>query len=415
MLVPVLGDVAHAHETALADGGVGDVLALERDPAARGGLQPGQGVDELGLAVAVDARDADDLARADLEGDVLDGAVLMDLGGDRQVLDGQNLAAGVQWALFHVEIDIAADHHGRKLLRGGVRSLDGADAFALAQDRNAVRDLHDLVELMGDEEDALALGREVLHDLHELFDLLRGQDRRRLVEDEDLVVAVEHFEDLGALLHADGDILDNGVGVDVQAVFFRQVDDLFPRLLLLQEAHFVRLDAEDDVVEDGEAFDQLEVLVDHADAERVGVVRVADLDLAAVLVDLAFLRLIKAEEDAHERRFACAVFTEQGVDLTLFELQGDVVVGDDTGETFCDVEHLDRVLRFQVFRPPSVFMARACEDGNHFIHYTIFVRIKQKVFRFSRFFWKSVQKKCAGRSLHTLGMYLTSGCRSPQR
>ena len=143
------------------------------------------------------------------------------------------------------------------------------------------------------------------------------------------------------------------------------------------------------------------MLVDHADAERVGVVRVADLDLAAVLVDLAFLRLIKAEEDAHERRFACAVFTEQGVDLTLFELQGDVVVGDDTGETFCDVEHLDRVLRFQVFRPPSVFMARACEDGNHFIHYTIFVRIKQKVFRFSRFFWKSVQKKCAGQSLHT--------------
>ena len=113
-------------------------------------------------------------------------------------------------------------------------------------------------------------------------------------------------------------------------------------------------------------------------------------------------RVITAGDAVDERAAdACAVFTEQGVDLTLFELQGDVVVGDDTGETFCDVEHLDRVLRFQVFRPPSVFMARACEDGNHFIHYTIFVRIKQKVFRFSRFFWKSVQKKCAGRSLHT--------------
>ena len=59
----------------------------------------------------------------------------------------------------------------------------------------------------------------LLHDLHELVDLLRGQDGRRLVEDQDLVVAVEHLEDLGALLHADGDVLDERVGVDVQAVF----------------------------------------------------------------------------------------------------------------------------------------------------------------------------------------------------
>ena len=311
----------------------------------------------------------------------------------------------MQRALFHVEIDIAADHHGRKLLRGGVRGLDGADAFALAQDRDAVRDLHDLVELMGDEEDALALGREVLHDLHELFDLLRGQDRRRLVEDEDLVVAVEHFEDLGALLHADGDILDDGVGVDVQAVFFRQVDDLFPRLLLLQEAHFVRLDAEDDVVEDGEAFDQLEVLVDHADAERVGVVRVADLDLAAVLVDLAFLRLVKAEEDAHERRFACAVFTEQGVDLTLFELQGDVVVGDDTGETFCDVEHLDRVLRFQVFSPSFRFYGPRLRGRKPFYPLYYICADKAKSFSFFPVFSeKRTKKVCRPEPAHFLNV-----------
>src|SRR5699024_11518306 len=35
VLVPVLGDVAHAVFGALPDGGVGDVLAAEADPAAR--------------------------------------------------------------------------------------------------------------------------------------------------------------------------------------------------------------------------------------------------------------------------------------------------------------------------------------------------------------------------------------------
>ena len=191
----------------------------------------------------------------------------------------------------------------------------------------------------------------------------------------------------------------------MQAVFFRQVDDLFPRLLLLQEAHFVRLDAEDDVVEDGEAFDQLEVLVDHADAERVGVVRVADLDLAAVLVDLAFLRLVKAEEDAHERRFACAVFTEQGVDLTLFELQGDVVVGDDTGETFCDVEHLDRVLRFQVFSPSFRFYGPRLRGRKPFYPLYYICADKAKSFSvFPVFLEKRTKKVCRPEPAHFLNV-----------
>ena len=355
VLVPVLRDMAHAHETALPDGRVGNILALKRDFAAHGRLQTGQGVDKLRLAVAVDTGDADDLARADTERHVFDGVVLMDLGGDRQVLDGQDLAARLERAFFHVEADVSADHHGRQLLRRGIRGFDRADALALAQDGDAVGDLHDLVQLVGNEEDALALGREILHDLHQLLDLLRRQNGRRLVEDQDLVVAVEHFENFGALLHTDGDILDDRVGIDVQTVFLGQIENLFARVLLLQKAHLVRLNAEDDVVEDREALDQLEVLVHHADAERVRVVRVADLNLAAVLVDLALLRLVQAEQDAHKRRFASAVFAEQGVDFTLFQPQGDVVVGDDSGETFCDVQHLNRVIRFQVLSPSFRF------------------------------------------------------------
>ena len=380
MLVAVLGDVAHAHETALADGCVGDVLALECDLAAHGRLQSGQGINKFRLAVAVDTGDADDLARADAERHVLDGIVLVNLGGDRQMLDRQNLAARLKRALFDMEIDVSADHHSGQFLRRGMRSFDRADALALAQNGDAVGDLHDLVQLVGDKEDALALGREVFHDLHEFLDFLRRQNGRRLVEDQDLVVAVEHFENFGALLHTDGDILNDCIGIDVQTVFLRQRENLFARVLLLQEAHFVRLNAENDVVEDREALDQLEVLMHHADAEFVCVVRVADLDLAAVLVDLALLRLVQTEQDAHERRFARAVFAEQGMNFSLFQLQGNVVVGDDSGETFCDVQHLNRVIRFQVFRPPSVFMARACEDGNHCIQYTINCCINQSYF-----------------------------------
>ena len=62
------------------------------------------------------------------------------------------------------------------------------------------------------------------------------------------------------------------------------------------------------------------MLVHHADAERGGIVRVLDGHDLAVLFDDALLRLIKAEKNRHQRRFSRAVFTEQGVDLALFEL-----------------------------------------------------------------------------------------------
>ena len=86
------------------------------------------------------------------------------------------------------------------------------------------------------------------------------------------------------------------------------------------------------------------MLVDHADAQIVGIVGVVDLDLLPVLADLALLRLIQPEKHAHERGLSRAVFTQKGVDLAFFQLQRDVVVGNDAGEPFGDIQHLDRIL-----------------------------------------------------------------------
>ena len=173
---------------------------------------------------------------------------------------------------------------------------------------------------MGDEEDGLAFAGKLLHRGHQLLDLLWGEHRGRLIEDENFIVAIQHLQNFHALLHADGDILDLGVKVDVQAVALRDLFDLFARLFLLQKAALRRLRAEDDVVEHREHVHQLEVLVHHADAERGGVVRVLDGHDLAVFFDDALFRLVEAEQNRHERRLARAVFTEQGVDLTLFEL-----------------------------------------------------------------------------------------------
>ena len=90
----------------------------------------------------------------------------------------------------------------------------------------------------------------------------------------------------------------------------------------------------------------------HADAEGVGIVGIVDLDFLAVFFDDALLGLIQTEQNAHQGGFACAVLTQQGVDLAPFQLQGDVVVGDDAGKALRDVKHLDCVWTLQPYQPP---------------------------------------------------------------
>ena len=51
--------------------------------------------------------------------------------------------------------------------------------------------------------------------------------------------------------------------------------------------------------------------------------------------------LVKAAEDVHQRRLACTVLAEQGVDLVTAEVEVDVVVLDDPGKPFRDAAELE--------------------------------------------------------------------------
>ena len=111
MLVAVLGYVAHAHYAALTYGNVGYIPAGEGDLAGYGGLKAGKGMDEFGLAVSVNARYADYLACAHLQGCVLYGVVLVYLGGYGKIFYRKDNVAGIGRALFNVKADVAAYHH----------------------------------------------------------------------------------------------------------------------------------------------------------------------------------------------------------------------------------------------------------------------------------------------------------------
>ena len=112
-------------------------------------------------------------------------------------------------------------------------------------------------------------------------------------------------------------------------------------LVVEQNAPAGRLGGEDDVLGHGHHRDEHEVLVHHPDAVPDRVAGGGERDRLAVQEDLAFVCVVEAVDDVHQRRLAGPVLAEQGVHLTAPDVEVDAVVGDDAGEPLRDSANLE--------------------------------------------------------------------------
>ena len=119
------------------------------DSAGDRRAQPQDDLAQLGLPVALDARDGEDLAGAHAQVDVVeqDGAVL----DEADTVQDEPVVPGVGRGLVNGEGDVVADHEAGELGgRGG--GLGGADDAPRRSDGDDVGDLADLAQLVGDED-----------------------------------------------------------------------------------------------------------------------------------------------------------------------------------------------------------------------------------------------------------------------
>ena len=246
-----------------------------------------------------------------------------------------------------------AHHHVCQRLRRGVLCCHVADVLALAEHRHPVGYIHDLMELVGNDDHGLAVGLHVPHDFKETVGLLGSQDGGGLIQNQDVGAAVEHLDDLHSLLFGDGHIVDLLVGVDLEAVFFADAVDFGCSGFQVQLAFFFQ--TQDDVLSSGEHIHQLEVLMDHADAVIKGVLGRGDGDGLAVHQDLTFVREVDAGQHVHQRGLAAAVFSQQRQDLTTVDVQRNTVVGNDFSEPLCNVPQLDCCNSFHEDHPSCRF------------------------------------------------------------
>ena len=335
----VLGHEAHAGVEDLAGAAPHELLPLEPDRAAGPALQAQQGLGELGLAVALHARDAEHLAVADLEVHVVQehDAVVV---GDAEAAHLEGHLAGLGGRLVEVEGDGAAHHEGGELglVGGGVRGPHDPPA---PDHGDAVRDGLDLAELVGDEDDRGPLVPQLAHDAHQLVGLVGGEHGGGLVEHEHLRLPRQRLDDLHALLGADGEVLDDGVGVDVEVEAGGELADRAPGGGEVEEAEGAGLVAEHDVLGDGERRHQHEVLVDHADPRAHGVAGAAEADRGVVQQDLAAVGPVQPVQHVHQRGLARSVLPQQGVDLTGLDHEVDRIVGHEGAEDLRDPSELE--------------------------------------------------------------------------
>ena len=344
--LPVLGDVADARAPPRRGVRPGQRQRRPVQADRAGDLGAGVGITaqdlhQLGLAVAADPGDAQDLARA--HGQV-DAAQPFHPGPVHhpQAGDFQHRGAGPGRRLVHAQQHLAPHHQLGQLLGRGPGGAQRCHHFAPPHDRHVVGDLHDLAQLVGDDDDRLALFAQPAQDAEQVVGLGRGQHAGRLVQDQDVGLAVQRLEDLDPLLVADRQGFHPRVGVHLQLIFRRQPPQLVAGAAQRGAQQHPVLGPQDDVFQDRHVGHQLEVLEHHADPGADRRLAVGDAGVAPADQDVARVGPVKAVEDRHQRRLAGAVFADDAVDRAARHGHGDVAIGLHRAEGLGNPAQLDR-------------------------------------------------------------------------
>ena len=352
VFLPVLRDIADPRAQSLPRCRIADVVAVDVHRPGCGRPQADQCLAELGLPVALHAGHAEDLACPHFERHVVHGRLFL-FAGHREAAHVQHDLARPGRRLANPQLHGPAHHQLGKLgIRRGRRAL--ADDLAAPDDRDRVGDRLHLFQLVRDEYDRPAACPELAHDPEQVLGLARRQHGGGLVQHEHAGLAQQGLDDLYPLLHADREILDVRVGVDVQAVALGEFPDVPAGLPPVEQAEPPgALQPEGDILGHREDRDQHEMLVHHADPGGDRVLGRPDGHGLAVEPYLALVRLHQPVEDVHQRRLAGAVLAEQGADLAGLDGQVDVVIGHEAAEPLGDAA------QFQLHRQPPPAGTRA--------------------------------------------------------
>ncbi len=337
---------------------------------------------ELGASGAQQAGDADHFAGVQREADVRQSA------WDSHAIDAQQLGAALDARLRKMLLEIAIRHQTHELGDAHLADRSRRDVSPITEHGDAAADAEHLVEPVRDVDDRHAPRRQTLDQRKQLRHFPARQRRGRLVHHENARVAGRVHRRLGG-----GGLVHRSLGGGGRERFgnldhlaLRQPEARHERPWIGRRflepeipqqrrrarverspvddaGHPRRRRPEKNIFGDRELRNEVQLLIDDADAERERVARAADLHRLAMDDDLARVLAIRAAEDLHQRRLPGAVLAEEHVHVAGLERQVDAVERDDARERLADPPHLEDRCggRHRIGRsnggPPAVIVA----------------------------------------------------------
>ena len=150
---------------------------------------------------------------------------------------------------------------------------------------------------MRDDDNSLSVGLHVAQDGKELVCLLGGQNGGRLIQNQNVCAPVEDLDDFYSLLLGDGHVVNLLCGVNVKAIFFADGPHLFVGGLDIQLAALV--EPQNNIFRGGKHVHQLIVLVDHANAVVIGILRRTDGRWFSIDENLPLVREVDPSQHIH--------------------------------------------------------------------------------------------------------------------
>ena len=244
-------------------------------------------------------------------------------------------------ARIGVLVDLPAHHLVDQLQARQIGGHVLAFQFAVAQNRDAVRDRIRLIQEMGHEENGNALGLELSQGFKQATDFVFIETGRRLVENQDLR--------LGAQGTGDGDHLLNGhritrqrerhIGRNIQR--FKRGTCALMHLWPVNDRSAHGKSTDVDVFRHREIRAEIDFLINRTDAEVLCFKHGRGLNLLAAEANFTAIGCFNARQDLDQGRLPCPILPHQGMHFTGKESDSDILERNDTRKPLVDALHLE--------------------------------------------------------------------------
>ena len=202
---------------------------------------------------------------------------------------------------------------------------------------------------MRDQDDRLSSIPKTFDDLQKELDLLWGKQCGRLIENQDFSFTVQHLQDLHPLLNRNINIRDHFLWIYFKSVLSGKAGNLLicpfnVNIWKNPQCFFHRLDPHDNILCNRIIGNQFKMLMYHPDIQLGSISWGTDDLFLSPDIDLPFVWFIHAEKHAHQRRLPCTILTKDRIDLSLFDLNGHILIGNDPGKTLGNMPHFHNVI-----------------------------------------------------------------------